>query len=112
MIDLEDLPRLESLSPMRDIEEDYHRHSETPGMTIIPTTLCDTLNNGNLNTMAINNNHRKMSDQLIGGAGNCGNTNNANSNCNIVTGNNSKRMLIGGGLRYISQVRPDISQVF
>ncbi|TMW53458.1 hypothetical protein DOY81_001456 [Sarcophaga bullata] len=107
MIDLEDLPRLESLSPIRDVEDDLHRHAATPGMTIIPTTLCETLNNGNMNTMAVNSISRKTSDQLINGVGNCSNissNSNSNSNGNIFTGNNSKRMLIGGGLRYISQI--------
>lgn len=111
MIDLEDLPRLESLSPIRDVEDDFHRHGATPGMTIIPTTLCETLNNGNMNTMAVNSISRKTSDQLINGVGNCSNissNSNSNSNGNILTGNNSKSMLIGGGLRYISQVRRSV----
>ncbi|XP_037805771.1 uncharacterized protein LOC119599901 isoform X2 [Lucilia sericata] len=94
MIDLEDLPRLESLSPLRDIEDDY-----PPGMTIIPTTnMNETLNNGNLNMTAIANNIScKTNDNLI-----------SNSGCLMTTGNDSTdRMLIengGAGLRFISQL--------
>lgn len=99
MIDLEDLPRLESLSPIRDIDDDYQNHANIPGMTIIPTTVTETLNpnnNGNMNTATpatVNNISCKTNDDLISSDG------------NLMTGNETTdRMLNGGSLRYISQV--------
>lgn len=91
MIDLEDLPRLESLSPIKDVNDEFQRLTETFKTTKIRPVMSDSLNNGNLSLVSVNNISLQPNVKR-------------NSKDNSINICELNPLFIGGGLRYISQV--------
>lgn len=109
MLELEDLPRLESLSPIKDVEEGY-QHCETnmtklmmTNITPIPTSGNMTKETNNLCQNSSGTNKLNFIEKITPPV--------LDFDQNLDMNQESSRMILGGGLRYISQVSRQISNI-
>lgn len=104
MIDLEDLPRMESLSPVKDVEDGFSMNAMQ--MTNLPMTSLTDMGDKNCPTVM-----ESLDYLSIGMKTNLNFDNVGNSNSNNAQNNNNNNMILGGGLRYISQVSNQMSEL-